>query len=95
MGSEWQGQAVTDLGVLEGARGGAEGPSEFPASGDKIPGFPATQVCLGQNHKLEVTVELLRSHRWIAGMIADPGLSGSQSVLDHWWEAGGGGWGQG
>lgn len=61
----------------------------------KFPGFqPATQVCLGQNHKLEVTVELLRSHRWIAGMIADPGLSGSQSVLDHWWEAGGGGGGR-
>lgn len=55
MGSEWQGQTVTVLGVLEGVRGGAEGLSKLPATGDKIPGFPATQVCLGQNHKLEVT----------------------------------------
>lgn len=80
MGSEWQGQPVTVLGVLEGIRGGAEGPSELPASGDKIPGFPATQVCLGQNHKLEVMVEPLRSHRWTVGVIADPGLAGSQRM---------------
>lgn len=73
-------KTVTVLGVLEGVRGGAEGPSELPASGDKIPGFPATQVCLGQNPKLEVMVEPLRSHRWIAGVIADPGLAGSQRV---------------
>lgn len=39
---------VTVLGVLEGVTGGAEGYSELPASGDKIPRFLVMQVCLPQ-----------------------------------------------
>lgn len=53
----------------------------------KFPGFQLCRFACLRNHRLDVMVEPLRSHRWIAWVIAVPGLPGSQSVLDHWWKA--------
>lgn len=82
MGSEWQGQPVTVLGVLEGVRGGAEGPSlSFLPREIKFPGFqPLRFVWVRIISWRSWWVEPLRSHRWTAGVIADPGLAGSQRM---------------
>lgn len=55
----------------------------------ELPGFQLCRFACPRSHRLNIMVEPLRSHRWIAWVTPVPGLPGSQSVLDHWWKADG------